>query len=66
MPVAMGHNVHKTATHLEPLVEHTPLPLDTHILGPLHKSVNIFLGRGRPPHACNNSNDDRSRPHVIG
>lgn len=30
---------------LEPLIQHPPLPLDAHILGPLHKPVQVPLGR---------------------
>lgn len=33
--------------HLEPLVEDSALPLDAHILGPLHKPVQVLLGGQR-------------------
>jgi hypothetical protein len=32
--------------HLQPLVQHTPLALNAHILGPLHEPVEISL-RGK-------------------
>jgi hypothetical protein len=31
--------------HLEPLVKHPALPLNAYILGPLHKPVQVLLGR---------------------
>lgn len=39
--------------HLQPLVEHPPLPLQPHVLGPLDKAVQVPLGWRVAPDACN-------------
>jgi hypothetical protein len=38
--------------HLQALVQHPPLPLDAHVLGPPHKSVHVLLGWRAGSHSC--------------
>ena len=38
--------------HLEALVQHAPLPLDAHVLGPLDKAAHVALARQVAANAC--------------
>ena len=41
-----SHELQAVQAHLEPLVQDSPLPLDAHILGPLHESMQVMLWCG--------------------
>lgn len=39
----LSFTMQETQTHLQPLIQDSPLPLNAHILGPLYKSVQVML-----------------------
>lgn len=42
----------RPSPHLQALVQHAPLPLDAHVLGPLHEAAHVALGRQVAANAC--------------